>query len=211
MTTPNKITIARICLIPVFVLMALYYGRSVAAGAPQEWMRWTAIAVFVLAAASDGIDGYIARRYNQMSQLGVILDPIADKGLLLSGIITLTVSNWPYEIPLWFPVLVISRDIVVIAGTVALHYFVGGIKVKPSWLGKTATVAQMVAIGVVMLLPWNPWRFSIGSWQLRFLDVPVIIAGFFTLISGIEYARRGLVHLHASGHGEPRRPDEMWK
>ena len=146
MTTPNKITIARICLIPVFVMMALYYGRSVAAGAPEEWMRWTAIAVFVLAAASDGIDGYIARRYNQMSQLGVILDPIADKGLLLSGIITLTVSNWQYEIPLWFPVLVISRDIIVVAGTVALHHFVGGVKVKPSWLGKTATVSQMVAI-----------------------------------------------------------------
>ena len=210
MTTPNKITIARICLIPVFVLMALYYGRSVAQHAPQEWMRWTAIAVFVLAAASDGIDGYIARRYNQMSQLGVILDPIADKGLLLSGIITLTVSNWQYEFPLWFPVLVITRDVIIVGGVIALHHFIGNFKVRPSWTGKTATVAQMVAIGFVMLLPSNQWAVPIGAWNLRFLEIPVIIAGFFTLLSGIGYVRLGLQHLHSAGHGEPKRADQLW-
>jgi cardiolipin synthase len=210
MTTPNKITIARICLIPVFVMMALYYGRSVAHGAPEEWMRWTAVAVFVLAAASDGIDGYIARHYNQMSQLGVILDPIADKGLLLSGIITLSISNWAYEIPLWFPVLVISRDILVVIGVLAVHYMTGGVKVRPSWMGKTATVSQMVAIGFVMLWPTNPWRVHLGSWEMKFLDIPVIIAGVFCLISGVGYIRRGLSQVHAAGHGEPRRPDEMW-
>ena len=210
MTTPNKITIARICLIPVFVMLALYYGRSVAHGAPEEWLRWTAVAVFVLAAASDGIDGYIARRYNQMSQLGVILDPIADKGLLLSGIITLSVSNWSYEIPLWFPVLVISRDILVVIGVLAVHYMTGGVKVRPSWMGKIGTVSQMVAIGFVMLWPTNPWKLHFGSWELKFLDVPVIIAGFFCLVSGIGYIRRGLQQVHAAGHGAPRRPDEMW-
>src|SRR5262245_37770387 len=94
MTTANKITIARILMIPLFVLMAIYYGRSVTRGAPLEWQRVTSILIFIVAAASDGIDGYIARRYNQRSKLGVILDPIADKGLLLAGIITLSVSNW---------------------------------------------------------------------------------------------------------------------
>jgi cardiolipin synthase (CMP-forming) len=210
MTTPNKITIARICLIPVFVMMALYYGRSVAQGAPQEWMRWTAIAVFVLAAASDGIDGYIARKYNQMSQLGVILDPIADKGLLLSGIITLSVSNWQYEFPLWFPVLVISRDIVIVAGAIAMHYIAGSFRVRPSWLGKIATVAQMVAIGMVMLIPANPWKFQVGSVEVQFLDLPVIFAGLCTLISGVGYVRRGLIHLHSAGHGEPKSAKELW-
>ena len=210
MTTPNKITIARICMIPVFVMMALYYGRSVAANAPQEWLRWTAISVFVLAAASDGIDGYIARRYNQMSRLGVILDPIADKGLLLAGIITLSLSNWQYEFPLWFPVLVISRDIAIVGGVIAVHHITGNVKVKPSWLGKIATVAQMVAIGFVMLLPANQWMMNVGGWDVRFLDLPVMIAGFFTLVSGIGYVRAGLQHVHASGHGEPRRPEELW-
>src|SRR5438309_8901562 len=94
MTTANKITIVRILMIPAFVTMAIYYGESIKRGEPLEWQRFTAILIFLVAAASDGLDGYIARRYNQKSALGVILDPIADKGLLLSAIITLSISNW---------------------------------------------------------------------------------------------------------------------
>jgi cardiolipin synthase len=92
MTTANKITVVRILMIPAFVTMAIYYGESIHRGAPHEWMRFTAIAIFLIAAVSDGLDGYVARRYNQRSSLGVILDPLADKGLLLSGIITLSIS-----------------------------------------------------------------------------------------------------------------------
>ena len=208
MTTANKITITRILMIPVFVTMALYYGRSVSHGAPQEWMRWTAIALFITAAASDGIDGYIARKYNQMSKLGVILDPIADKGLLLAGIITLSVSNWHYEFPLWFPVLVISRDVVILAGTIALHFILGSVKVQPSWLGNTATVTQMVAIGFV-ILQWNTHLATIGGWKMMFLDIPVIIAGVFTLVSGLGYVRRGIGLVHSAGHGDPQPPSQL--
>ena len=147
MTTANKITLARI--FPrsrSFVMMAIYYGQGVARGEPQEWQRYTAIALFVLAAASDGLDGYIARRYNQRSQLGVILDPIADKGLLITALITLSISNWHYELPVWFPVLVIARDLIVVTGAVVLHLLSGRIQVKPSWSGKAATALQMVAL-----------------------------------------------------------------
>jgi cardiolipin synthase (CMP-forming) len=207
MTTANKITIGRILTIPVFVMMALYYGRSVSHGAPHEWMRWTAIALFIIAAASDGIDGYIARKYNQMSKLGVILDPIADKGLLLAGIITLSMSNWHYEFPVWFPVLVISRDIVIMSGTLALHYMLGSVKVRPSWLGKSATVSQMVAIGFIML-QWNP-AVNLVGFQVYFLDLPVFVAGFFTLVSGLGYVRRGVQLLHSAGHGDPQPPSQL--
>ena len=106
-------------MIPVFVALAIYYGESVRRGAPLEWQRFAAIIVFLLAAASDGLDGYVARHYNQRSRLGVILDPIADKGLLLSGIITLSISNWSEvdpdygRFPAWFPVIVITRDAVI--------------------------------------------------------------------------------------------------
>src|SRR5215210_7655672 len=131
MTTANKITIARILLIPVFVMMAIYYGRT-----HLEWHRWCAVAAFVIAAASDGIDGYIARRFNQRSRLGVVLDPIADKGLLLAAIITLSFSNWAYEFPAWFPVLIVTRDVVIVAGTLTLHYLNGSVQVRPSWMGK---------------------------------------------------------------------------
>jgi CDP-diacylglycerol--glycerol-3-phosphate 3-phosphatidyltransferase len=209
MTTPNKITIGRICLIPVFVMMALYYGRSVAHGAPQEWMRWTAVGIFLLAAASDGIDGYIARKYNQVSRLGMILDPIADKGLLLAGIITLSVSNWQYEFPVWFPVLVIARDALIVAGVAVVHAFHHDFVVKPSWTGKTATVAQMVAIAFVMLLISNPWKGKIAGLEVTFLDLPVFVAGFFTLVSGIGYIRKGLQLLHSHGHGDPQSPGKL--
>src|SRR5216117_819575 len=157
MTTANKITVVRIVMIPVFVTMAIYYGESVRRGQPLEWQRFAAITIFILAAVSDGLDGYVARRYNQRSTLGIILDPIADKGLLLSGIITLSLSNWSEvdpeygRFPAWFPVLVITRDAVILVGAMVLYLLNGKVQVRPSWTGKVATVSQMIAIGWVML------------------------------------------------------------
>src|SRR5437016_10205022 len=141
MTTANKITVVRILMIPAFVTMAIYYGQSIQRGAPLEWQRLAAIIIFLLAAVSDGLDGYVARRYNQRSSLGVILDPIADKGLLLSGIITLSITNWSEldpdygRFPAWFPVLVITRDTVILVGAVVLHLLNGKLLVNPNWTG----------------------------------------------------------------------------
>jgi cardiolipin synthase len=200
MTTANKITVVRILMIPAFVTMAIYYGQSIQRGAPLEWQRYTAIIIFLLAAVSDGLDGYVARRYNQRSSLGVILDPIADKGLLLSGIITLSITNWSEldpgygRFPAWFPVLVITRDAVILVGAVVLHLLNGKVEVKPNWTGKVATVCQMCAIAWVML-------------QLHFLPLPfvVIVAGIFTLISGIVYVMHGVRQLQAEGHAHASR------
>ncbi len=166
-------------MIPVFVLLAIYYGSSVQNGEPVEWLRLAAIVVFVVAAASDGIDGWIARRYNQRTRLGAILDPIADKGLLITAIITLSVSGWFYNFPLWFPVLVIARDAVILTGSIILHYTFGHLEIRPSWTGKAATASQMVAIAWVMF-------------QIPRHDIPVLIAGLLTLISGIGYVVEGL-------------------
>jgi CDP-diacylglycerol--glycerol-3-phosphate 3-phosphatidyltransferase len=199
MTTANKITVVRILMIPVFVTLAIYYGESIQEGNPQDWMRFMAITVFLLAALSDGLDGYVARRYNQRSSLGVILDPIADKGLLLSGIITLSISNWsqvdPHygKFPAWFPVLVITRDVVILIGSAVLHILNGTVRVRPSWTGKVATVLQMAAIAWVML-------------QMRIppLIYVVFAAGLFTLISGMVYVRDGVRQLSAQGHANAK-------
>jgi cardiolipin synthase (CMP-forming) len=200
MTLANKITVARILMIPAFVTMAIYYGESIQRHEPLEWMRFTAIAIFLIAAVSDGLDGYIARHYKQRSSLGAILDPIADKGLLLSGIITLSITNWSEsdpdygKFPIWFPVLVITRDAVILVGAAILHFFIGNkMKVKPSWTGKVATVCQMCAIAWVML-------------QLRFLPLifVVSVAGIFTLVSGIIYVMEGVRQLQAEGHAHAR-------
>jgi cardiolipin synthase len=204
MTTANKITIARIMLIPVFVMMAIYYGRSVESGDPNPWLRFWAVFVFLVAAVSDGLDGYFARKYNQRSRLGVILDPIADKGLLLAGIITLSFSNWGYEFPLWFPVTVIARDSVIVVGTVVLHLLVGHVEVAPSFVGKLATVFQMIAVGAVMLQAPMFYRviaFKGGPFELQLLDIPVMFATAFTLISGVGYFIFGLRQLAEGGHG----------
>jgi CDP-diacylglycerol--glycerol-3-phosphate 3-phosphatidyltransferase len=198
MTTANKITVVRIVMIPAFVTMAIYYGESVKRGQPLEWQRFAAIVIFILAAVSDGLDGYVARRYNQRSRLGVILDPIADKGLLLSGIITLSLTSWSEvepesgKFPVWFPVLVISRDAILLVGTLVLYLLNGKVRVKPHWTGKIATVLQMVAIGWVML-------------QLRIIPLfdVVLAAGVFTLISGIVYVTDGVRQLQAEGHAHP--------
>jgi CDP-diacylglycerol--glycerol-3-phosphate 3-phosphatidyltransferase len=198
MTLANKITVARILMIPAFVTMAIYYGESIQRGVPLEWERFTAIAIFLIASLSDGLDGYVARRYNQRSSLGVILDPIADKGLLLSGIITLSISNWSNvdpdygRFPAWFPVLVISRDAVILVGAMVLYLLNGKVQIKPNWTGKVATVLQMAAIGWVML-------------QLQFLSLiyVVIAAGIFTLVSGIVYVSEGVRQLQAEGHAHP--------
>jgi len=201
MTTANKITVARILMIPVFVTMAIYYGESIQRHDPQEWMRFAAIAIFLIAAVSDGLDGYIARRYKQRSALGAVLDPIADKGLLLSGIITLSISNWSEidpdygRFPAWFPVLVITRDAVILVGAGILHYFIGNkMRVKPVWTGKVATVCQMCAIGWVML-------------QLHFLPLifVVAVAGIFTFVSGVVYVMDGVRQLQAGGHAHAAR------
>ena len=211
MTTANKITLTRIFLIPFFVMSAIYYGRGVAKGRPEEWQRYITIAIFVLAAVSDGVDGWLARHRGQRTQLGAILDPIADKGLMLAAIITLSVSNWHYELPLWFPVVVIARDVLVIAGAVVLHMLTHEIRVRPSWSGKTATALTMAALSLVML-QWNRpiGTFGRGDWQvpLDFLDVPVYLAGLFTVISAVGYVLDGIRQLHASGHGEPKPPHE---
>ena len=199
MTTANKITLIRILMIPAFVTMAIYYGQSIERGTPLEWQRLTAILIFLVASISDGLDGYVARRYNQRSSLGVILDPIADKGLLLSGIITLSISNWSKvdpeygRFPAWFPVLVISRDAVILVGTAVLYFLVGHVKVKPNWTGKVATVLQMIAIAWVMLqLQWVPLIWVVAA------------AGLFTLISGIVYVLEGVRQLQAEGHTNAR-------
>ena len=101
--------------------------------------------------------------------------------------------------------LVITRDAVIVIGTALLHYMIGQVQVKPSWMGKTATALQMVAISMV-LLQWNFFEHTVQiagqNVEINFLDIPVTLAGIFTLISGIGYVMRGIRQFQASGHGD---------
>lgn len=207
MTFANRITVARIALIPVFVGFAIYYSQGVASGQPEEWLRWAALGIFALAAASDGLDGYVARRFNQRTELGAILDPIADKGLLLAAILTLSFSRWRYPLPVWFGVLVVARDLFVMTGAVVLVLLQRNILVRPTWSGKAATALQMTALIAVMLQPdalLEPVCFNGGTLRWVWLDLPVFLAAFFTAASGIGYSALAISQIHLAGHGDPQ-------
>jgi len=182
-TFASKITIARIALVPVFAVLAFYYGHTVATGHPAEFFRQSALGVFVLAASTDGIDGLIARRFNQCSEFGAYLDPIADKALLLTGVVTLSLVDWGapgWRLPYWFAAIVIIRDCIILGGIKILYRHHRKVEIHPHWTGKICTVTQMFAIGWVML------RVVVMS-----PVYPCLVAGFFTIWSSIAYIRQG--------------------
>jgi CDP-diacylglycerol--glycerol-3-phosphate 3-phosphatidyltransferase len=183
MTLANKITVARICLIPIFVWSAWNYGSSVARSAPAEGFRTLAIVTFCLAAITDGLDGFVARRWNQRSRLGSILDPIADKALMFGALIALSSSGWCPSLPWFFPCIVIGRDLLLGIGFLLLTKSSSQVEVRPSWIGKTATVFQMGCILWVLL------RVPAGLTSL------VALASLFTFVSGIGYLLGGIRRL----------------
>jgi CDP-diacylglycerol--glycerol-3-phosphate 3-phosphatidyltransferase len=154
------------------------------------------------------LDGYVARRYNQRTELGAVLDPIADKGLLLAAILTLSFSSWRYALPVWFGVLVVARDLIVMTGAVVLVLLQGKVSIRPTWSGKAATALQMTALIAVMLQPeplLGPVRFNGGTLGWVWLDLPVFLAAFFTAASGIGYSALAIRQVHLAGHGDPQR------
>lgn len=182
-TFASKITITRICLVPVFAALAICYGFTAAAGRPDESLRWWALGVFVLAASTDGVDGWVARRFNQCSTFGAFIDPIADKALLLTGVITLSFIDWGapgWRLPLWFAIIVVLRDCIILGGIRILWNQHREVKFSPHFTGKICTVTQMVALGWVMLrvVPLSP-------------VYPCLVAAVFTIWSSVAYIRQG--------------------
>jgi len=189
MTTANRITIFRILLIPFFVVEILYYVRN-----GHEMHRYLGIAAFAIAAICDGVDGYIARRFNQRSELGAVLDPLADKLLLVSGIVLLSFDHAPYlqTIPLWLTGTIIGRDILMLAGVIVIQWMIGKVKVRPRILGKIATVLQM-AVVIWVLMKW-PER-----WLLALTSSAAVCTG----VSGLLYVWDGTRQMSAHPTSSP--------
>lgn len=175
MNFANKLTLLRILLIPFFIASLLYYNEA------RMHLRFVALAIFALASFTDAIDGGIARSRNQITDLGVVLDPVADKLLTMSAFIALSaIKNIPenLRIPAWAVLTVISRDIIIFLGIAIIYFLKGEIKIKPSWLGKMTTFFQMLAILAILII----FKYN------KFLIYPAV---FFTVISGIDYIWRG--------------------
>jgi cardiolipin synthase (CMP-forming) len=182
MTLANRITLARIGLIPIFGGLAGAYGRSVSAGKPDEKLRRLAATAFFFATLTDGLDGFIARQFDQKSRLGAILDPIADKGLMLVALITLGLSRWNEGFPGWFPAVVIGREGLVVGGYWALSGRQGRVDVKPSPVGKAATFFQLLSMLAVLL--------GVRKSTVRLL---VTAASALTVASGFGYFQDAFV------------------
>ena len=173
-TIPNLLTFLRMALIPVFATL-LFYGL----------IGW-ALFVFFIAGLSDGVDGFVARRFNQESELGTILDPIADKLLMTTAFIILTLPNiFPptrhLPVPFWVTAAVIGRDVLIIAAVGAINVMTGFRGFKPSWLGKLSTLVQVLAIGLILIAAVFP--------GLRSFYLPTVYTTVFALalFSGIHY------------------------
>lgn len=192
MTTANKVTVVRILLIPFFVVEVLYYMKT-----GNEVHRWFALTAFLVAAVCDGVDGFIARHFNQRSELGAVLDPLADKLLLVSGVVLLSLDN-PHlgSMPLWLTVTIIGRDLLLLIGLVITQMMIGKVNVHPRVLGKVATVLQMVCI-VWILLKWD--RTLGGPW----FAIWTLGAAVCTGVSGLFYIRDGMKQLGAHPTSSP--------
>lgn len=175
-TLPNLLTIFRMVLVPIFVTL-LFYQRF-----------GLALAAFVLAGITDGLDGLLARRFNQRSQLGTVLDPIADKLMLVSAFVVLsmrTVFPQPVPrhlpIPVWVTVAVISRDVFIVVGAAAINIMTGFRGFRPSWLGKLNTTVQIIAVAIIMLAASLPYGTG------YYLPTLYVIVFTLTVLSGAHY------------------------
>lgn len=169
-TIANQLTILRIMLVPVFVLLVVY-----------GYLGW-ALVVFLIAGTTDALDGLIARRAGQRTTLGAWLDPMADKLLLVTTFVVLTLPGVPLtnHLPLWLTVFVISRDVVIV-GVVAIVTLVAGPRTfKPSLLGKLATATFIMTSVVVMYFNYR------GETSVA-VDVMVWLSLTLTVLSAADY------------------------
>jgi cardiolipin synthase len=183
LTIPNLINIMRFVLVPAVVLAMLN-------------MRWDwAFAGFLVAGISDGVDGFIARRFNQQSKLGAYLDPMADKVLLVSVFV---VMGFIGELPLWLVVTMVSRDALIICAVLLSTVMAHPVEMKPLYVSKANTAAQIVLAAVVL------GELALGLHLDPLRPALILLSGVLTVASAAAYLVAWLRHM--SGYGEGSTP-----
>lgn len=175
LTYANQLTILRMIFIPCFVLLLIYNHPK------------AAILVLILAGVTDGLDGLLARKFQQKTVLGSFLDPMADKLLLTSAFVTLTVPSVPvaYHIPIWLTVTSISRDLLIALASLVIHLQTGHTQFPPSFLGKCTTALQLITVAFVLCA-------NLTSLIVPVLDALVLATLFITVTSGLHYFYRSV-------------------
>lgn len=167
MNLPNKLTMGRIFAIPVFIVVFLM------------GCRYVATVIFILAAITDMLDGKIARKYNLVTNFGKLMDPLADKLLVMSALICLAQIG---DVPGWMVIIILGREFIITGmRQVAAAQ---GIVIAAGTTGKIKTITQMIAIPLLLL---NNWPFSLLSFNLPMDTIFLWIALVMTVVSGTEY------------------------
>ncbi|MBS2969057.1 CDP-diacylglycerol--glycerol-3-phosphate 3-phosphatidyltransferase [Metabacillus sp. KIGAM252] len=180
MNLPNKITVSRILLIPVFMFIMLFpfdWGMVTILGTEMPASQFTGAMLFIIASVTDWIDGYYARKYNLVTNLGKFLDPLADKLLVSAALIILVEMGLA---PAWMVIIIISREFAVTGLRLILAN--EGEVVAANSLGKIKTWTQIIAISALLLnnFPFEPLH-------IPFAQIALWVAVFFTIISGWDY------------------------
>ena len=179
MNFANKISTFRILSVPFFIACLMYYSPE------KEYLRFVALGIFILAVISDAVDGYVARKGKLFSKAGMILDPLGDKLLLMGAFIFLSpMSKFTITFPLWLTLIVISRDLIILMGTLVIYMVKQKIDIHPTKWGKLTTTFQMLSAIAILL----QFKFSQFLW---------VIALLFTIVSGVDYVMRGFKILYA--------------
>ena len=174
MNLPNYITLFRIFLVPLFFGFLVYYNET------SSHFRLLALAIFLIAVATDALDGLIARSFRKQTELGTFLDPFADKLLLLSGFFGILFSNaLVLKPPLWIVIVIVFRDLFIICGLAIIFLTTSQIKVRPNLIGKLTTFFQMLTILTVLL----QWEHTDFIW---------LLTAAFTVLSAISYLIHGI-------------------
>jgi cardiolipin synthase (CMP-forming) len=178
-TTANQLTILRIVFVPVFIILLVYHE-----------LGW-ALATFVLAGLTDVLDGIIARRFGQKTSIGAVLDPIADKLLMASSILILSLPQMEFHntIPRWLLIVIIFRDVFILLVSLIVVLMVGWRVFTPSPYGKISTFMQVLTVLAVLYTNWQ--RLILPE-----LNILFYMTGLMTAFSGIHYLVRGLRQWH---------------
>ncbi|MBF0478471.1 MAG: CDP-alcohol phosphatidyltransferase family protein [Candidatus Omnitrophica bacterium] len=180
MTLANKITVCRILAVPFFIAALLDYGPG------REYNLNVALGIFLFAVISDLVDGYVARRWKQKTKAGAILDPLADKILLIFAFVFLYFINDHLPLvkfPAWLVVWAIGRDLILILGVTIVSIYHGVFEIKPTKWGKATTFAEVMSVLAVLL----QWPFLSVFW---YVALGLIIG------STIDYMRKGIKMLN---------------
>jgi len=186
---PNRISILRLMLVPPFVMLLLNLHDP----ACEAWARYAALGIFMVMAASDFLDGMLARRFNLRTRLGAILDPLADKILIVCSVLLLSIPAYApqeFHIPKLVVVAVVSKDLWVVIGALVVYLVGGRLRIRPTLAGKLSTAIQLATIICILIVPdlehLRPGLGISAAWGLVIATFAVSVLAIFS------YTRLGL-------------------